>query len=65
MGILGGMAVGVFLVSNPIGWGTALVLAVGSAVASYTGGQLSIQAYNAWGSSVDFVNGTGLSRVCR
>jgi len=33
-----GFAVGLFLISNPIGWGTAIVLAVGSTAASYASG---------------------------
>ena len=60
-----GLAVGVFLASNPVGWGTALVLAVGSPVASYLAGKLSAWTYTAWGSPVDFVNGTGLNQICR
>lgn len=60
-----GVAVGIFLLSNPVGWGTALVLAVGSAVVSYGAGNRAVWAYNALGSPVDFVNGTGLNSVCR
>lgn len=61
----GAAAVTVLLVSNPIGWGTAIVLAVGTAGASYLSGKLATWAYTAWVSPIDFVNGTGVSQVCR
>lgn len=35
MGLGLGVAVSLFLTSNPIGWGTALVLAVGTTAVSY------------------------------
>ena len=53
------------VVSRSIGWGTALVLAVGSAGASYGGGKFANSAYTAWGHPVDFVTGRGLGQVCR
>lgn len=39
IGLISGALVGLFLVSNPIGWGTALVLATGSAAVSYGSGK--------------------------
>ena len=47
--------IGIFLVSNPIGWGTALVLATGTAAASYASGKFARSAYTSRGSKVDFV----------
>ena len=62
-GVLG-YAVGVFLVSNPIGWGTAIVLAVGSVATSYGLGQLARNNYDAFG-EVNFVSGIGVDRICQ
>lgn len=65
VGLAGGAIVGIFLVSNPVGWGTALVLAAGTAAASYASGQLAREAYTTYGTKVDFVSGTGVDSVCR
>lgn len=60
-----GVAVGIFLVSNPIGWGAALVLATGSAAISYASGKGARVAYDRFGNQVDFVSGTGVNSICR
>ena len=60
-----GVAVGAFLISNPVGWGTAVVLALAGAAASFGGGQLARYVYNQKGGQVDFVNGLGLEGICR
>jgi hypothetical protein len=65
VGLAGGVMVGVFLVSNPIGWGVALVLATGSAAVSYGAGKVAVAAYDASGRKVDFINGTGVGRICQ
>lgn len=41
-----GFVVGAFIVSNPIGWGTAVVLALGSAVISFSLGKVAATAYS-------------------
>lgn len=64
-GLLAGAAVGLFLVSNPVGWGVALAIAAGSAVASYGAGKASRYAYTISGSKVDFVSGMGVDKVCK
>jgi len=64
-GVVAGIAIGIFLVSNPIGWGTALVLATGSTAISYGSGKLARHAYDISGSKVDFVSGAGVDKVCR
>jgi hypothetical protein len=64
-GLLAGAAVGLFLVSNPIGWGVALTIAAGSAVASYGAGKASRYAYTISGSKVDLVSGMGVDRICK
>lgn len=60
-----GVAAGIFLVSNPVGWGTALVLAVGSAAVSYGAGKAARRSYTLSGTNVDFVSGAGVDTVCR
>ena len=60
-----GVAVGIFLVSNPIGWGAALVLATGSAAISYASGKSARYAYDRFGNQIDFVSGTGVETICR
>ena len=65
VGLVGGWAVGVFLVSNPVGWGTALVLATGTVAASYGTGKLAQHVYTSSGTKVDLVSGTGVNSICR
>jgi hypothetical protein len=60
-----GIGLGFFIVSNPIGWGTALLLATGSAALSYTTGRAAAIGYTAYLEEVDLVSGVGLDRVCR
>jgi hypothetical protein len=64
VGTLGGALVGVFLISNPIGWGTALVLAAGTAAWSYNAGKFASWAYDVKGRPVDFVKATGVDKLC-
>lgn len=65
VGLAAGAAVTLFLVSNPVGWGTALVLAAGSAVISYGSGKFVRKAYSLSGSEVDLVPGLRVDTVCR
>jgi len=64
-GLLIGGGIGLFLVSNPIGWGTAIVLAVGSVATSYLAGKGALIAYDTFGREIDFVEGTGVSGICQ
>jgi len=64
-GLVAGLAIGVFLVSNPIGWGTALVLATGSAAVSYGMGKAARVSYDRFGNKVDLVSGTGVGKICQ
>ncbi len=64
VGVTGGFIIGLFLVSNPIGWGTAIVLAVGSTAASFGLGKLIRNTYDLLG-PIDFVTGTGVGRICK
>ncbi len=59
-----GYGISIFLISNPIGWGTAIVLAVGSVAASYLAGKFVRNMYDRHG-EIDFVEGTGVNRICQ
>jgi hypothetical protein len=61
---LGGYMVGLFLISNPIGWGTALVLAAGTVAWSYNAGKFAKWAYDVRGRPVDLVKATGVDKLC-
>lgn len=64
-GLVAGAAITLFLVSNPVGWGTALILATGSVAVSYGAGRGARKAYTAHGREVDMVSGLGVDSVCR
>ena len=65
VGVLGGAIVGIFLVSNPIGWGAALVIAVGSTAISYGAGKLGRTMYDIYGNKIDIVSGMGVNKICK
>jgi len=56
--------VGLFLVSNPIGWGTAIVLAAGTTAIGYASGKAAVLTYNNLGSQPDLVSKTNLGAIC-
>jgi len=60
-----GYGVTIFLISNPIGWGTAIVLAVGSVAVSYGLGKSVRYLYGTHGKEIDLVEGTGIDRICQ
>jgi hypothetical protein len=60
-----GAAISLFLLSNPVGWGMALLLATGSTAATWQAGKWAAQVYNTSGSTVDLVSGLGIDRLCR
>ncbi len=60
-----GAVVGLFLVSNPIGWGTAIVLAVGGAALSYGAGKVARYSYDKSESRIDFVSGSVVGNICQ
>ena len=64
VGIIAGSLVGLFLISNPISWGIAIVLAVSSTGTSWGLGKLARIGYDRYG-EIDFVTGTGTDRVCK
>ena len=57
--------IGAFLVSNPVGWGTVIVLAVGTAAASYGMGKAGRSVYSAFMGEIDFVDHLGVNTICK
>ncbi len=64
VGTIAGYTIGLFLISNPVAWGTAIVLAVGSTALSYGLGKGARFGYGVYGTT-DFVAGTGVDRICK
>jgi hypothetical protein len=64
LGAWTGYAVGVFVLSNPVGWGVALLLAAGGTIGSLAAGKLAAIGYDTLGSPIDFVSGLGIDKVC-
>lgn len=60
-----GTSLGIFAVSNPVGWGTALVLALGASAVSLAAGKLAVSFYDTAGAPLDLVSGLGIDRLCR
>ena len=65
LGVVGGYFVGLFLVSNPIGWGMAIVLAAGTVGTSYLAGEGVGLLYNTFGGEIDLVKASGAGRICQ
>jgi hypothetical protein len=64
VGTFGSYLVGLFLISNPAGWGMTLVYAAGVAAVAYASGKAAKIGYNTFGGRVDFVSGAGLDAIC-
>jgi len=64
-GIGSGVAIGLFLVSGPIGWGAAILIGVGSAAVGYYSGKFAGEVYDRKFSNVRIVEPLMIDRVCR
>ncbi len=64
VGGLAGIGIGLFLISNPVGWGAAIALAVGSTALGFGFGKSARTLYDVYG-EIDFVAGTGTDRICK
>lgn len=60
-----GVLIGLFLVSNPIGWGTAIIIAAGTAAVGYAAGNFAGHVYHENYSDVRIVEPLMIDRVCR
>jgi hypothetical protein len=61
---MAGMSVGVLLISNPVGWGVALVLGTATALGSYASGKLAARTYDKYLHQYDLVQLTNLDAIC-
>jgi len=65
-GAIGGVAAGVFLVSNPVGWGIVLVVGAATAIASIGAGHAMGEIYKSTDlKKIDLVSGLGIDKVCK
>jgi hypothetical protein len=62
--VVGGIAVGLFVLSNPIGW-TALALAAGTALASYSAGKSARFVYDRLGTAHNLASVTRVDQICK
>lgn len=63
-GLGASVVIGLFLISNPIGWGAAIVLATGTAALSYGAGKYARYTYDRRGNQIDLVAGVGVDSIC-
>lgn len=64
MGIGLGLAVGAFLLVNPLSWGAVLVLGTAAAAGGYYAGKGVRALYNIAGDSIDLLSPTRLETIC-
>jgi hypothetical protein len=62
--VVGGVGVGLFLATNPVGWG-ALVLAAGTALASYSSGKFARLVYDRHGTAHNLASVTRVDQICK
>ena len=64
VGVALGLAAGFFLVSNPVGWGVALVIGASTALTSYGAGKLVGLGYSEYASDIDVEDALYIDKVC-
>ena len=64
-GFITGFVVTTLLVSNPVGWGVAIILGVGTSAVAYGTGKAFRTAYSISEVEIDFVSGLGVDKVCK
>lgn len=64
-GLAGGAVATILLFGTPVGWVAALVVGVGTAVASFYAGKKVRDLYNTYGQKMDIASATGVTRFCR
>ncbi len=65
VGSFAGGLLSLFLISSPVGWGAALVLAIGSTGSGWLAGKGTVRLHDTYRNKIDFVNGLGIDKVCR
>ena len=64
-GVAMGLGLGILLMSTPVGWVTAIILGVGSSLASYGIGKGAKYVYNGYLQRIDFAEITRADQLCR
>lgn len=64
LGTAASLALGVFFVTNPIGWTMALTLGAVTAFGAIAAGKGAAYAYDKTGAKVDLVSGLGIDKIC-
>jgi len=65
VGSVSGVIVGVVLLTTPVGWTAALVIGIGSALASYGIGKSAGKVYDKFFRSYDVVDTLSIDKVCK
>jgi hypothetical protein len=65
VGALGGLVIGAFLLSNPVGWVVALAIGVGAALFGVVAGHQARRLYQEFGQSYPIVETLWIDQVCR
>ena len=64
VGFLGSTAIGVLMVTNPVGWTIALTLGAATAFGAIAAGKGVAYAYDKTGTKVDLVSNLGIDNIC-
>ena len=64
IGLAAGVIAGTFLAATPVGWGVALLVAVGTGLASYYGAETAGYLYKASGEPIRIVAPLGIDQIC-
>jgi len=65
VGLVAGYAVTALLISNPVGWGIAIVLGVGTAATAFGVGKYAKKVYSSNFEEYDLVNMTKVDQICK
>lgn len=63
--VAAGWALGAFLISNPVGWATILVLGTAAAIGSYAAGKEARSLYNLSEHKIDIVSTLRVDQICK
>ncbi len=63
-GTIYGIGIGIFLISNPVGWVAALAIGTVGAGMSYAGGKGATSLYSSLGEDVDVAHFSTIDKLC-
>lgn len=59
------VAISVVLISNPVGWGAALLIGGATALGTWGAGKIAKEGYNRLGEKIDLVSDFGVDKLCK